>query len=217
VLQNITAALVKMAIQQLLLHTVGKLLGKTAAISSATQAGALAAAWAPAAAAASLATLGANAGPAIAAIGATNAAALGFAAVSGAGAAGGFQSGGYTGSGAVNAPAGIVHGQEYVFDAAATRRIGVSNLEALRSGVRPSNAAAAAPGGRSGAGFGADAMGQMQSIVAEAIRAMPPINLFPTYDPVDAFQRAIATPEGRSAMLEFFGDNRGAVNGTLAG
>ncbi|WP_241640051.1 phage tail length tape measure family protein [Rosenbergiella epipactidis] len=44
----------------------------------------------------------------------------------------GFQSGGYTGNGGVSAPAGIVHGQEFVMDAGATRRIGVSNLEAIR-------------------------------------------------------------------------------------
>ncbi|MCY3449643.1 phage tail length tape measure family protein [Citrobacter freundii] len=46
----------------------------------------------------------------------------------------GFQSGGYTGNGAVNSVAGIVHGKEYVFDAASTKRIGLSNLEALRNG-----------------------------------------------------------------------------------
>ncbi|PIJ42842.1 phage tail length tape measure family protein [Tatumella sp. OPLPL6] len=44
----------------------------------------------------------------------------------------GFQSGGYTGNGGVSVPAGIVHGQEFVMDAGATRRIGVSNLEAIR-------------------------------------------------------------------------------------
>lgn len=46
----------------------------------------------------------------------------------------GFMSGGYTGNGAVNSVAGVVHGKEYVFDAASTKRIGLSNLEALRNG-----------------------------------------------------------------------------------
>lgn len=46
----------------------------------------------------------------------------------------GFMSGGYTGNAARNAVAGVVHGQEYVFDAAATSRIGVQNLESLRNG-----------------------------------------------------------------------------------
>lgn len=46
----------------------------------------------------------------------------------------GFAGGGYTGAGGVNQVAGVVHKGEYVFDAAATRRIGVGNLEAMRSG-----------------------------------------------------------------------------------
>lgn len=49
-------------------------------------------------------------------------------------AATGFMSGGYTGNGATRSISGVVHGQEYVFDAAATKRIGVSNLEAIRNG-----------------------------------------------------------------------------------
>jgi hypothetical protein len=46
----------------------------------------------------------------------------------------GFQQGGYTGNMATNKEAGVVHGQEYVFDAAATARIGVPALEAMRRG-----------------------------------------------------------------------------------
>lgn len=45
----------------------------------------------------------------------------------------GFASGGYTGNGARTQAAGIVHGQEYVFSAAATRRIGVKNLDAIHN------------------------------------------------------------------------------------
>jgi hypothetical protein len=48
----------------------------------------------------------------------------------------GFQRGGYTGDGNPNDAAGPVHRQEFVFDAAATRRIGVPALEAMRSGAR---------------------------------------------------------------------------------
>ena len=44
----------------------------------------------------------------------------------------GFKSGGFTGNGAINDIAGVVHGKEYVFDAAATKSIGVSNLENIR-------------------------------------------------------------------------------------
>ena len=44
----------------------------------------------------------------------------------------GFRDGGYTGNIPTNAIAGPVHGQEFVFDANATKRIGAANLEALR-------------------------------------------------------------------------------------
>ena len=46
----------------------------------------------------------------------------------------GFEKGGYTGSMGTKDIAGVVHGQEYVFDAQATKRIGVDNLNAMRSG-----------------------------------------------------------------------------------
>lgn len=46
----------------------------------------------------------------------------------------GFQEGGYTGNMAVNEVAGVVHGQEFVFDAESTRRIGVGNLQNMRDG-----------------------------------------------------------------------------------
>lgn len=49
----------------------------------------------------------------------------------------GFKQGGYTGSMGVNDVAGVVHGQEYVFDAQATKRIGVDNLNAMRRGEAP--------------------------------------------------------------------------------
>lgn len=48
----------------------------------------------------------------------------------------GFASGGYTGDGAANRVAGVVHGKEYVFSAAATARIGKGNLDALHSAAR---------------------------------------------------------------------------------
>lgn len=47
----------------------------------------------------------------------------------------GFALGGYTGSGGRYEPAGIVHRGEYVFDADATRRIGVETLESWRRGL----------------------------------------------------------------------------------
>lgn len=100
--------------------------GDAAAVSSAAvqaTAGATAASgWSLAALAASIGSFG-------------SAAAIGLAAVVGVMAAfGGFRKGGYTGNVGVDEVAGVVHGKEYVFDAAATSRIGISNLENLRSG-----------------------------------------------------------------------------------
>lgn len=46
----------------------------------------------------------------------------------------GFKTGGYTGNLGVNTVAGVVHGNEYVFDAQATKAIGVDNLERIRKG-----------------------------------------------------------------------------------
>jgi lambda family phage tail tape measure protein len=47
--------------------------------------------------------------------------------------AGLFASGGYTGNGAANQAAGIVHGGEFVFSKKATARLGVGNLEAMHN------------------------------------------------------------------------------------
>lgn len=86
-----------------------------------------AAAWTPAAFMASIGSFGA-------------AAAIGIAAVLAVGALGGFRKGGYTGNGGLDDVAGVVHGKEFVFDAASTAAIGVDNLESMRSGrAIPSN------------------------------------------------------------------------------
>jgi len=88
---------------------------------------ALAQAYTPAAAAASLASFGANSIPAIAGIAATSAkanAAFG---------SGSFQEGGFTGNVATNRVAGVVHGQEFVVNAQNTAR-NRGLLEAMNRG-----------------------------------------------------------------------------------
>jgi hypothetical protein len=47
-----------------------------------------------------------------------------------------FDSGGYTGNAPSDRVAGVVHGGEFVFDSESTKKIGASNLEAIRKGVR---------------------------------------------------------------------------------
>lgn len=46
----------------------------------------------------------------------------------------GFKSGGYTGNVGTNQVAGVVHGQEYVLNAEATKRVGVNTLNAINNG-----------------------------------------------------------------------------------
>lgn len=46
----------------------------------------------------------------------------------------GYKSGGYTGNYGTSEVAGVVHGQEYVLNAAATKRVGVDTLNAINSG-----------------------------------------------------------------------------------
>lgn len=48
----------------------------------------------------------------------------------------GFAKGGYTGNGPASGVAGVVHGKEYVFSAAATRKIGVGNLDAMHRAAK---------------------------------------------------------------------------------
>lgn len=64
----------------------------------------------------------------------------------------GFSSGGYTGDIDPGKVAGVVHGQEFVFDAASTARIGRSQLEAMRNGSfrTPSVSRSALAGAMSG-------------------------------------------------------------------
>lgn len=66
----------------------------------------------------------------------------------------GFDRGGWTGPGAANDVAGVVHAGEFVFDAAATSRIGVRQLETIRSGgMRGYRDGGYVTGGRAAAAF----------------------------------------------------------------
>lgn len=131
IVENVLSALIKMGVQYAINAAIGQSFGAAATAAGVAQASALSAAWATPAALVSLASFGANGPAAIASITATTAMTQGLAMA-------GFQQGGYTGNGGVSDVAGVVHGREYVFDAAATSRIGVPTLEAIRSG-RPLN------------------------------------------------------------------------------
>lgn len=125
--QQLIASLIKLGIQYAVNAAIGQSLGAAGVAASIAMGTSTAVAWAPAAAAVSLATLGANAGPASAGILSTNAVSMGAALA-------GFSQGGYTGDMATTAVAGVVHGKEFVMNAAATQRIGVDNLQAMQDG-----------------------------------------------------------------------------------
>ncbi|OTU69723.1 tape measure protein [Acinetobacter baumannii] len=57
----------------------------------------------------------------------------------------GFSSGGYTGNMGRGDVAGVVHGQEYVLNAAATKRVGVDTLNAINSGQSLEKASSSQP------------------------------------------------------------------------
>lgn len=149
---QLISALVKLGVQWLITHTLGQTLSKSAEAvsiaSSAATGAAIASAYAPAAAMVSLATFGANSGPAMAGI--TSVVTLSQLA-----AFTGFKSGGYTGDTSPNAIAGVVHGGEYVMDAKTVQRYGRGFFDELRLGggnAPPTGVVPALPGGNQGGG-----------------------------------------------------------------
>jgi len=132
---QLISGLIKLGIQYVINAALGQTLAASAmavqTAASVAAAAATGAAWAAPAALVSLASFGANAIPASAGIASTVALSEALALAGKAS----FAKGGYTGNMATNAIAGAVHGQEYVHDAATTSRVGVANLDALRSGA----------------------------------------------------------------------------------
>jgi len=134
-LESLISGFIKLGLQWLINAAIGQTIAASSQAASVALAAAtgtaLATAYAPAAALASLASYGANAFPAQAAITTTMAAAR-LAAITG------FMKGGFTGNMGSNQVAGIVHGQEYVFDAKSTKNLGVRTLDNLRrNSLRP--------------------------------------------------------------------------------
>jgi hypothetical protein len=214
VLGQLATDLIKFALQQIELHTIGAALGAASVASTTAFAAAAGAAWAGPAALASLATLGTNAGPAAAAIAST----VGLATVLGAAKAGGgriFGSGSDT-SDNILTP---MSPGEFAIKASSARNIGYDTLDyinrhgSLPAGISPSNGIAATPGGRGG--FSSSDLGQLRGIVSEAIRAMPDVSLYASLDPVEVLQRALGTPTGSRALIAHLGNNATAVKASL--
>ncbi|MNN05448.1 Lambda phage tail tape-measure protein [compost metagenome] len=141
VVREIIAGFVKMGVQMALNAALNATLGTAAAGQSMILAGTTATAWAPAAAMASLATLGANSVPAAAALTSTTALASSLAVIPG------FATGGYV-SGAGTATSDSIMARlsdgEFVVNAAATKR-NRALLEAINSNERVSVAGGSGP------------------------------------------------------------------------
>lgn len=227
VLQSLTAGLVKMALQQIILRTIGQTLGQATTAATTAQASAAAAAWAPAAAMASLATLGANAGPAAIALASTNALALGLAATSAVARRDGGPIGGMGGprddSNLVWASNG-----EYMIRASSARKLGRAALDRMNLtgempygfanggsiGFSPRNTTIAGGGGGM-ASLSEQSITRLGQIVRDAASAMPDVKLFPTLDPGAALRAALASPGGQRAMFDFVTDNPGGFRSAL--
>lgn len=128
-LVQLISGLIKLGIQMVLTKTLGDSLAAASVATTTATAGAAATAWAPAAALASLATLGTNSTAANAALLGTTALAQSIAV----GSLAGLQSGGYTGDLPTTSVAGLVHGQEFVVNASATKA-NRSVLESMNRG-----------------------------------------------------------------------------------
>ncbi|UXA36805.1 phage tail length tape measure family protein [Pseudomonas juntendi] len=134
VVREIIAGFVKMGVQMALNAALNATLGTAAAGQSMILAGTTATAWAPAAAMASLATLGANSVPAAAALTSTTALATSLAVIPG------FATGGYVsgaGTGTSDSIMARLSDGEFVVNAAATKR-NRALLEAINSNERVS-------------------------------------------------------------------------------
>lgn len=115
----------------------------------------------------------------------------------------GFMQGGYTGNMPRDEVAGAVHGREFVMDADATSRIGVANLEALRSGAadmqKGNSAPTAAPASTSAAGAGPSGVGNTTNL--RLVNVLDPA-LIGDY---------LATPEGEQLFVNTIRKNSDAV------
>lgn len=154
ILSGLISALVKLGIQYAVNAALGTSISASAMAAqtglSTAAAAVTATAWATPAALVSLASFGANSVPAMAGITATTALSQGMALAS---MLPGFETGGYTGNSGRSDVAGVVHGQEFVMTADATRR-NRPILEAMNNGVSVSKSSSgdAATGGNVGNG-----------------------------------------------------------------
>lgn len=228
-LQGITAAIVKLALQQIVLRTIGNTAGNAAVATTGAQMAAVAASAAPAAALVSLATLGSNLGPASAALVGANALAQSLAVT---GALARRDGGPIFGPGGPRDDDVLVAASngEYMIQASSAQKLGRRALDfmnltgevpiGLRDGgaIRQSFSPVNLPS-RGGAGGMAElsesSISRLAGVVAQAAGAMPDVKLFPTYDPVAAMKATLSSPGGQRVMFDFLSENNIKVRATL--
>jgi hypothetical protein len=113
----------------------------------------------------------------------------------------GYMTGGYTGNIPQGQIAGVVHGQEFVMNAAATNRIGVANLQALQSGA----ASVQGAGGNAGGGQNVGNGGGEQSTNVQV-----PVKVVNVIDPSEALN-ALNTSAGERLILNVIERNPNTV------
>lgn len=229
VLQGLTTAMVKLALQQIILKVVGQTAGNAAVAATTGQAAATASAWAPAAAFASLATLGANAGPASAALAGVTALSQALAVTGGLRRREGgpiFGPGGPRDD-MVNVRAS---NGEYMIRAQSVRRLGrraldhinrtgelpeFSDSTALSRSISPANTPISRGGRDSAATLSDASVGRLAQVVAEAASAMPDVNLYPSLSPKAAMEALLSDPGAQRLLFDFFGDNSNKFNSVI--
>ena len=132
-LAQIISSLIKIGIQYGINASLGQAATATTTATNVAAGAATAAAWGPAAAAVSLASFGANAAPAAAALTSAYGLQQSLSVANNAVGLAGFKDGGYTGNIGTSEVAGVVHGREFVMNADATAR-NRPMLEAMNRG-----------------------------------------------------------------------------------
>lgn len=226
-LQAITAGLVRMAIQQVILRTIGQTLGSASIAATSAQAAAAGAAWAGPAALASLATLGANAGPAAAALASTTALATALGAVP------------KKDGGPIFGPGGprddkvlmAASPGEYVIKAKSASKLGRAALDRMNltgelpggyasggsigGSIQPSNAPAAPSVGGKGGGISEAEFRRLEGALTRAAQTMPQVNLYPTLDKAAAFEAMLSDPGAQRIFFNFVSQNSAKFNSQL--
>jgi hypothetical protein len=147
-LAELISGFIKLGIQMLVTAIIGKTAGSAAVASTVAEAASVAAAWAPGAALASLATLGANAAPADTALVSSVALAEALAQLANVGVAH-FQYGGIVGgSGSTDSVPAVLTPGEGILTRNAVNTLGVETINALNRGARNVQSTNSSSGGR---------------------------------------------------------------------